>query len=31
LLGDPNEAKAQRVRQAMLQMVNIDIEGLQRA
>jgi predicted 3-demethylubiquinone-9 3-methyltransferase (glyoxalase superfamily) len=31
MLGDPDQAKAQRVMQAMLQMVKIDIEGLRRA
>jgi predicted 3-demethylubiquinone-9 3-methyltransferase (glyoxalase superfamily) len=31
LLSDPDEARAQRVMQAMLQMVKIDIEGLRRA
>lgn len=31
LLGDFDEAKAQRVMQAMMQMVKIDIEGLRRA
>ena len=31
LLSDPDEAKAQRVMQAMLQMIKIDIEGLRRA
>jgi predicted 3-demethylubiquinone-9 3-methyltransferase (glyoxalase superfamily) len=31
MLGDPDPAKAQRVMQAMLQMVKIDIAGLQRA
>jgi predicted 3-demethylubiquinone-9 3-methyltransferase (glyoxalase superfamily) len=31
LLGDPDPAKAQRVMQAMLQMVKLDIAGLQAA
>ena len=31
LLGDPDPAKSQRVMTAMLQMVKIDIQGLQRA
>ena len=31
LLADPDPAKAQRVMQAMLQMIKIDIAGLQRA
>jgi predicted 3-demethylubiquinone-9 3-methyltransferase (glyoxalase superfamily) len=31
LLGDPDEAKAQRVTQAMLQMKKIDMAGLRRA
>jgi predicted 3-demethylubiquinone-9 3-methyltransferase (glyoxalase superfamily) len=31
LLGDPDPAKAQRVMQAMLQMVKIDIAGLEAA
>ncbi|MDF2813473.1 MAG: hypothetical protein K0S56_4504 [Microvirga sp.] len=31
LLGDPDPAKAQRVMQAMLQMVKLDVAGLQRA
>jgi predicted 3-demethylubiquinone-9 3-methyltransferase (glyoxalase superfamily) len=31
LLGDPDPAKAQRVMQAMLQMVKLDIAGLERA
>jgi predicted 3-demethylubiquinone-9 3-methyltransferase (glyoxalase superfamily) len=31
MLGDPDQAKAQRVMQAMLQMVKLDIEGLRRA
>ncbi len=31
LLGDPDRAKAQRMMQAMLQMIKIDIAGLQRA
>lgn len=31
LLGDPDPAKAQRVMQAMLQMVKLDVTGLQRA
>jgi predicted 3-demethylubiquinone-9 3-methyltransferase (glyoxalase superfamily) len=31
LLGDPDPAKAERVMAAMLQMVKIDIAGLQRA
>jgi predicted 3-demethylubiquinone-9 3-methyltransferase (glyoxalase superfamily) len=31
MLGDPDQAKAQRVMQAMLQMIKIDIEGLRRA
>jgi predicted 3-demethylubiquinone-9 3-methyltransferase (glyoxalase superfamily) len=31
LLGDPDQAKAQRVMQAMMQMVKIDIAALQKA
>ena len=31
LLGDPDPAKAQRVMQAMLQMIKLDIAGLKRA
>jgi predicted 3-demethylubiquinone-9 3-methyltransferase (glyoxalase superfamily) len=31
MLGDPNQEKAQRVMQAMMQMIKIDIEGLRRA
>lgn len=31
MLADPDPAKAQRVMQAMLQMVKIDIEGLRKA
>jgi predicted 3-demethylubiquinone-9 3-methyltransferase (glyoxalase superfamily) len=31
LLGDPDPAKAQRVMQAVLQMVKLDIAGLERA
>jgi predicted 3-demethylubiquinone-9 3-methyltransferase (glyoxalase superfamily) len=31
MLSDPDRAKAQRVMQAMLQMIKIDIEGLKRA
>lgn len=31
LLGDPDAAKAQRVMQAMLQMIKLDIAGLKRA
>ena len=31
LLGDPDQAKAQRVMQAMLQMVKIDVAELERA
>jgi predicted 3-demethylubiquinone-9 3-methyltransferase (glyoxalase superfamily) len=31
LLGDPDPAKAQRVMQAMLQMVKLDIAGLKTA
>jgi predicted 3-demethylubiquinone-9 3-methyltransferase (glyoxalase superfamily) len=31
LLGDPDPAKAKRVMEAMLQMVKLDIAGLQRA
>jgi len=31
LLGDPDPVKAQRVMQAMLQMVKLDIAGLQAA
>jgi predicted 3-demethylubiquinone-9 3-methyltransferase (glyoxalase superfamily) len=31
LLGDPDQAKAQRVMQAMLQVVKIDVGALQRA
>jgi predicted 3-demethylubiquinone-9 3-methyltransferase (glyoxalase superfamily) len=31
LLGDPDRAKAERVMQAMLQMVKLDIAGLQKA
>jgi predicted 3-demethylubiquinone-9 3-methyltransferase (glyoxalase superfamily) len=31
LLGDPDPAKAQRVMQAMLQMVKFDIAGLKAA
>jgi predicted 3-demethylubiquinone-9 3-methyltransferase (glyoxalase superfamily) len=31
LLGDPDQAKAQRVMQAMLQMVKLDIAGLKKA
>ena len=31
LLGDPDAARARRVMQAMLQMVKLDIAGLQRA
>jgi predicted 3-demethylubiquinone-9 3-methyltransferase (glyoxalase superfamily) len=31
LLGDSDQAKAQRVMQALLQMVKLDIEGLKRA
>ena len=31
LLGDPDPAKAQRVMQAMLQMVKLDIAGLEAA
>ena len=30
LLGDPDPAKAQRVMQAMLQMIKLDIAGLKR-
>jgi predicted 3-demethylubiquinone-9 3-methyltransferase (glyoxalase superfamily) len=31
MLGDPDQEKAQRVMQAMMQMIKIDIEGLRRA
>lgn len=31
MLGDPDPARAERVMQAMLQMVKIEIDGLQRA
>jgi predicted 3-demethylubiquinone-9 3-methyltransferase (glyoxalase superfamily) len=31
MLGDPDQAKAERVMQAMLKMIKIDIEGLRRA
>lgn len=31
MLGDPDQARAQRVMQAMLQMIKIDIEGLKKA
>jgi len=31
MLDDPDEAKAERVRDAMLQMTKIDIEGLKKA
>jgi predicted 3-demethylubiquinone-9 3-methyltransferase (glyoxalase superfamily) len=31
LLGDPDPAKARRVMEALLQMVKLDIDGLQRA
>ena len=31
MLGDPDQAKAQRVMQAMLQMIKLDIDGLRRA
>jgi predicted 3-demethylubiquinone-9 3-methyltransferase (glyoxalase superfamily) len=31
LLGDPDPAKAQRVMQALLQMVKLDVAGLERA
>src|SRR6266481_4931261 len=31
LLGDPDPAKAQRVMQAMLQMIKLDIAGLEKA
>ncbi len=31
MLSDPDQKKAQRVMQAMMQMIKIDIEGLRRA
>ena len=31
LIGDPDQAKAQRVMQAMMNMIKLDIAGLQRA
>jgi predicted 3-demethylubiquinone-9 3-methyltransferase (glyoxalase superfamily) len=31
MLADPDPAKAQRVMQAMLQMIKLDIEGLRKA